>query len=464
MRKDVSGLLDTLYDSVAGIVASAAPDANELLTKSFGEFNEALDQQLEVEYGPDPEPLGKGLNHIAAFANALGKMEASVEAIKAGRPIFQDQQEPVLASTVAALDRFLGHGDVLLRQMTNDTARIPDDEEDLERAEKAGELVKIESRYGDEMLVKSDLPDDLVAFLTDPLDLMTEIADLGSAMIGDARDIADALLKGDAEAIPEEVAEAFPLVFEPLQKAPPPPQRKPAFEAQRNQGDGGQGEAADEPQGDESTDTGDDPGDAGDGGASTDITDDTPQNPIETITRLASIIVVIAGSLQQSMQGQDFTGATSQPDMAGGQGSDMRNVGLQRGEPILDQPLQKILAGEAELQVPGMGAMTFAEALEELSELRKRVPQLNKELGEKGDAFSMLKQRYDQIASQVVKPPGMQKVVSVGKGEDSMPGSVTIEGDMEKLEKLQSSDPEGGAAAKFLIGRVHQGGGVPLVP
>jgi Mg2+ and Co2+ transporter CorA len=150
--------------------------------------------------------------------------------------------------------------------------------------------------------------------------------------------------------------------------------------------------------------------------------------------------------------------------MAGGQASDPRNVGLQRGEPILDQPLQKILQGEAELQIPGMANMTFAEALEELGQLRKQVPQLSKALGEKDGALKLLKTRYEEIAAQPVKPPGMQKVAPVSKGEDSMPEAPTIEGDMEKLEKLQNADPEGGAAAKFLIGRVHQGGGTPLVP
>lgn len=469
MRKDVSGLVDTLYDSVAGIVASAAPETNTLLTKSFGEFADALEAQLEAEYGPDPEPLAKGLNHVSAFANALVKMEASIEAIKAGTPIYEDDNEPVVASTQAALDRFLGHGMVLLKQMANDTARMPENEEDLERAEQAGELVKVMSQFGDEMLVKSELPEDLVPYLTDPLDLMTEIASLGHEFVEDARDIADNLLAADPEAIPEDLVKMFPLVFEdPLQKAFPP-KRPPAAQAGRNQGDeGDDGDQADQGDGSDQDDTdpqfqmGQGAGGGPGAGDTSDVADDTPQNPIETITRLASIIVVISGSLQQAMGGQGAQG--QQPDMAGGQGADVRNVGLQRGEPILDQPLQKILAGEAELQVPGMGQMTFAEALEELGQLRKQVPQLNKALGEKDSALGLLKQRYQEIAGQPVRPPGMAKGLPVSKSEDGMPGGTTIEGDAEKLEKLAEADPEGGQAAKFLIGRVHQGGGTPLVP
>ncbi len=474
MRKDVSGLVDTLYDSVAGIVASASPDTNDLLTKSFTEFGNALGEQLEAEYGPDPEPLAKGLNHVSAFANALMKMEVSVQAIKAGTPIYADDNEPVVASTAAALDRFMGHGIVLLKQLANDTARIPDDEEDMERAEQAGELIKIESQFGDEMLLKTDLPEDLAAYLTDPLDLMTEIAGLGSSMIEDARGIADALLGSDPDSIPEEVAEQYPLVFEPLEKEFPPKKKANGggspFGAQRGQSSD-QNDSGDD-EGDEPDDGGDEQGAQGQGamaaqggpggaGGPADISDDTPQNPIDTITRLASIIVVISGSLQQAMGGGQ---QPQQPDMAGGQGGDPRNVGLQRGEPILDQPLQKILQGEAEIQIPGMGQMTMAEALEELGELRKAVPQLSKALNEKGDALSLLKTRYDQIASQSVRSPGMQKAVPVSKAEDSVPGTHTQENDMEKLEQLQNADPEGGSAAKFLIGRVHQGGGVPLVP
>jgi hypothetical protein len=121
--------------------------------------------------------------------------------------------------------------------MANDTARNADDEEDLERAQQAGELVKVISQFGDEMLVKSELPEDLVPYLTDPLDLMTEMASLGTEFVEDARDIADNLLAADPEAIPEDLAKMFPLVFEdPVQKAFPP-KRPPAAQSGRNQGD-----------------------------------------------------------------------------------------------------------------------------------------------------------------------------------------------------------------------------------
>jgi hypothetical protein len=467
MRKDVSGLVGTLFDSVAGIVASASPDSSELLSKSFEQFGEALAQQLDVEYGPDPEPLAKGLNHVAAFASALSKMDASVEAIKSGQPIFEDDNEPVVASTMAALDRFVGHGVILLKQMVNDTADLPEDEEDLERAEQAGELIKVESEFGGEMLVKSELPEDLAQYLTDPLDLMAEMASMGSAMIDDARDIADVLLQGDPEAIPDDLAKALPLVFDLRKEAPPFARKKRPEEADPDQDEGAE-------EGDDESDPmasggapgrapggggpgmgDDDAGESGDAGAG-----GPQQDPIETITKLASIIVVIAGSLQEGAAAQ----GGMQQDAAAGQGADPRNVGLQRGEPILDQPLQKILGGEAEIQVPGLGQMTFAEAIEELNTLRKQVPALNKELGEKGSALNLLKQRYDQIAGQPMRQPGMQKAVPVSKAEDGMPGGVSTEDDMQKLEKLQGSDSEGGAAAKFLIGRVHQGGGTPLVP
>jgi hypothetical protein len=441
MRKDVASLVDTLRDSVTGIVASGTPDMDERLSKSFSEFGEALGGQLEAEYGADPEPIGEGLDHIALFAHGLAKMADSVAAIKG------DEEIPLL-------DRYLDHGVLVLRQLVNDTAELPEDDQDVGRAEASGELVKIEGSWG-ELLVKTALPEEYTAYLTEPLDVLTAIAGLGASLVEDARDIADEMLKQDPEAIPLELVDALPLVFEPLDKAAPPfpPKRRAADEVGRNLG---RGDAADE-----GSDTGDDTGDDAGAVDQAGPADDMPQNPVETITRLASIIVVIAGSLQQAM-GQ--TGDVTAPG-AGGDQADIRNVGLQRGEPLLDQPLAKILAGEAEINMPGLSDMSLSEAIEQLSTMQKQMPRLQKQLGEKDQAFEMLKARYEALAGQPAPPRGAAKTVAVSKSEDGVPaGAVTTEGDVTTLEKLAKQDSEGGAAAKFLIGRVHQAGGTPLVP
>jgi hypothetical protein len=458
MRKDVATLVDTLRDSVAGIVASGAPDMDQLLTKSFGEFGEALGGQLEEEYGPDPEPIGEGLDHIALFANGLAKMADNIAAIKG------DEDVPLL-------DRFIDHGALVLKQLANDTAELPEDDQDIGRAEASGELVKIEGSWG-EMLVKSQLPEEYAAYLTEPLDVLTEMATLGTSLVEDARDMADALLKQDPESIPEELVDALPLVFE---KADNPFRRKRPDDARDG---GGQDDDPDDGQDDQPQGggrqagppgqgggrqvgppgqgaPGQDPGDQG--GAPG---DDMPQNPVETITKLASIIVVIAGSMQQAMGG-DMAG---QQDQAGGQGADIRNVGLQRGEPLLDQPLAKIFAGEAEINAPGIGQMTLFGAIEELAKLQDAVPDLRKQLGQKDEAFRLLKQRFDELAGQPVPSRGAAKPVAVSKGEDMGGGVPSVEADVATLEKLAKEGGEGGAAAKFLIGRVHQAGGSPLVP
>jgi hypothetical protein len=293
--------------------------------------------------------------------------------------------------------------------------------------------------------------------------VLTEIATLGASLVEDARDMADEMLKGDPEAIPLELVEALPLVFE-LEKAFPPrrrddddddrrsggPPSRPASESGRNAG-----------RDDRPEDPDDDPDDGqGDTNAPVGGGDDVPTNPIETITKLASIIVVIAGSLQHAMGGD--AGVPGQ-DPAAGQAADARNVGLQRGEPLLDQPLAKILAGEAELQAPGMGQMTLAGAVEELAKLKAAMPVLQKQMGEKDEAFRLLKARFEQIAAEPVPSRGAAKPVPVSKGED-MGGGPTIEVDVATLEKLAKQYDDGGAASKFMIGRVHQAGGSPLVP
>lgn len=468
MRKDVAGHVDTLRSSVIEIANSPVENREELLTKSLNEFHATLEDTLDDLYGVEDEPLEKGLNHVSAFASALNRMNQVVTAIKTGRPNYMidsdsnSTPEPVPAGIELGLDHFMRCGLFVLRSMVNDTGEFPDGDEELERAEEAGMLAKIETPDIGDIPILTMLPDDLRVYFTDPLELMLESADLGQELTKRAIDLAD-LVIGSQREIPEDIIEAYPEIFgvedEELGKAggaPFPPKRKPQAGDtgqggdDENAGDGGDPNAASDP-----TDQGAQ-GDQGDGGDAGDMTDDTPQNPIEMIARLASIITVISGSLMQGAQGADqgAAGGGATGGMAMGS-EDQRNVGLQRGEPISEVPLAKILAGEVEVDD------TVADAIEELMKRREETPALTKQLTDANDALAQLRKTVAELQARPAPAKGVMKVVPVTKQEDGQTGSTAQETAAE-IDRLSKANPDG--AVRLLIKQAHSTGGRPLVP
>lgn len=463
MRKGVIGLSDTLRASVLEIMNSADGDREALLMKSFGEFNGALEEGLDVRYGPEPEMLAKGLNHISAFASVLNRVNQVVNAIKTGRPGYMvdsdsnTPEEPLPDDVVAELDRFVRVGVLTLSSMVNNSAELPEDDAALERAERAGTLVKIETGEGD-VLIESGLPNELKKYFVDPLELMLDAADLGREMTGHAGMLAEQLLEQNA--IPESVISAYPDLFEisdPLGKAFPPPKKKPGAALAPGEADddarggamGGEDNQSSGPGQDEALGSG--ATDEGQGGEMTDLSDDTPQNPLEMVARLATMIVVIAGSL---LQGEGGGATDQQGNTMSGDPNDPNNVGLQRGIPIDMVPLAKIFAGEVEVD------SSLADALEELLALRKRVPDLEKQLGE----LATLRTAVARLQAQ---PAPMKGVIRapVTKAADNMPAGAKTEAALaEEIAALAKRNPEGTDAAKLLIAAVHGRGGTPLLP
>jgi hypothetical protein len=480
MRKDIAGLVGPLRTSVLGITASAADNPDGLLSKSFDEFGTALSGFLDERFGPEEEPLAKGLNHISAFASALNRMNQTVNAIKTGRPAYMIDTdgampaEPIQEETTAALERFMRVGVLTLRSMVNDSAELPEGDEDLERAERAGTLFKIESEHG-AILVKSDLPEHLRVYLDDPVEVMIDTALTGREFIEMARFQANELIKGEPAVFNDQLANAFPEVFEvpsaeeqaiemeledaleelALYKANfPPPKKKPAGQTDNTSGGGPVG-GQDEDVGDggdpndnaqEDPDATDDGTDGMTGDGADGMADGAPANPLETMVRLASIIVVIGGSLLQG-QGQSVDGADGQGSVDPG---DADNVGLQRGEPVYAAPLEKIMNGEAFVDA------TVLDALEEREALLKRMPEMEA-------AMQKLQATVTRMQAQPAQPLGRQRVVSVAKSEDV---SIGLEGAANtiaaEVDTLRKDDP--GAAARLLIKAAHAGGGRPMLP
>ena len=165
--------------------------------------------------------------------------------------------------------------------------------------------------------------------------------------------------------MPDEVYEEFPELFldvEELTKAPPPFPPRKANGAGAN---GGTAPSCD----DEEMGSGGDSNASLDPGA--DQTDDSPQNLIEMMVRLASIIVVVGGSIPQADGGGSRTTRRikirSRPThCATGWSVTARATAIRQQAPAFNVPLEKIPgAGEAEVD------LTVADVPEELIELRK---------------------------------------------------------------------------------------------
>ena len=217
MLHELSPLFETLQKSVIEISASGAENSEALLRKSLDEFQSTMISHLEPILPAPYEPLAKGLNHIAMFANTLRDVERSITAIKTGRPAWMSSpegmpEEKVPAEVADQMDRFLDVGVLTLRTMVNDAAELPMDDADLERAEAVGALAKIESEDGaPEVWVKTELPEDYRDFLIHPVDLLAKSAEMGRFFYNTAQAIAEPL---DANGmLPDSFIDAFPELF-----------------------------------------------------------------------------------------------------------------------------------------------------------------------------------------------------------------------------------------------------------
>jgi hypothetical protein len=388
MRKDFVDQIERLRQSVGEIMGSGVDNREELLGKSFEQFSTALGETVAMVYGDEPEPLAKGLNHIATFASALNRLNQVINAIKTGRPGYMMDgndgapSEPLPDEIASDLDGFLSNGVLVLRSMVNNSVELPTTDAELRRAEAAGELVKLETSLG-EMLLKTALPDDLREYLSDPVELILDRVDLAREHITMAKRIAGDLASAGMEFDPEMV-EACPEVFvlenDGLTKAgaPFPPKKRPvaggssgAETPPRSSTGAAQntGGTADDGPDDVSGDGADD---QGQGDEPSDLTDDLPQDPIEMCIRLNSMAVVILGSIQKGMGSGANPGQGADPAANGslvGNPMDPRNVGLQRsaGLAIGDVPLAKIFDGEVEVHP------SLADYLDSMEQLAKKL-------------------------------------------------------------------------------------------
>lgn len=458
MRKIIADHIDLLNKTASEIALSAADNREELLTQSFDQFRDVLLEDLEPILPPDNEPLAKGLNFIAGFASTLRQTRSAVDALQAGRPFLAKADDPaeVMPEEMSdMLDDWVNVGISCLRAMVNSTAELPNEGENLARLERQGNLAKLAGADGEEILIKTELPPDYHEFLTDPVDMLADFATHAQVFQERARAIAMDLEKQDA--LPDQVIEEFPELFpdlmEELTKAPPP------FPPKRGAAPTGD---------DEELGAGGDPDASPDPGADANA-DDTPQNPIEMMVRLASIIVVVGGSILQAEGGDQTDEMNQDQDQIPGDNT-ANPAGPSPSRPpvfakqakqssVFDVPLEKILGGEVEVDP------TVADALEELLELRKSAAEaqtLRQELTGTTTELGKLKAMVEQMQKQPAPAKGHTMIV---EKRDDTPQPSSSGDDMAKraqrIEELRETNPE--AAARELLKVTHSAGGRPFV-
>ena len=471
MRKEFETMLDLLKTSVIEIAESGADDRTGLLVKSLNEFSHALNQKVDEIAGPEPEMLEKGLNHCSVWASALNQLNRTAQALKEGRPSYMldnggNEAAPLPKHIVDDIDRTIQAGVFALKEMVNETIEMPIDDEEMQRAEQQGQLVKFEGEIVGDLLIKSSLPESMLQYLEDPVVLMAEAVEIGRSFLDRSRDAADVLMKG--ELIPEDVMVEFPEIFEPLNKAPPPRKKPVAMDMPISGG-------TDDVNGDGSADQGDGEEPLDDeSGADYDTENDEdgssggmPQDPLATAARLASMLLLILGAMMEGQKGasNDLPQAN---DTFAGDPNDPANVGMQRSEPAAFIPMRKILNGEVEISEGSAVRLTGEDLdlLEELVQSQEQLPELLKTIEQKDEALEKLRTAYDRLSKTPMPMPGpvRQPPVAVTKQQDGPATGVSAEDVASKIQHLQKVSPEGDRSAAELIKMVHAQGGRPLDP
>lgn len=152
-------MLKALRESVESIIAAPVAERAELLNKSFGQFEESLDEhianELEAAFsagqrgdvrkfiGSDDEELKKAaIGQVAEMASLMRSVEM---AIKSMQSYYNEQLSPIVKT---ALDDWVTLGKGVLRAMTNEyamgagAAAAPAGEEEAVKAEAAADLKK----------------------------------------------------------------------------------------------------------------------------------------------------------------------------------------------------------------------------------------------------------------------------------------------------------------------------------
>ncbi len=199
MQKDktmdtITQMVGTLAKSVEGIIGAGGDDRDALLTQSFSEFGDAVRAEVAAlrKAAPDShvpgatEPLFKGLGTVGRVANLASRIAQDVENIRDGKEWKgQDDKaadgDKASPEVVELLEHALTYVELALRHSVNEHVDLADDGDEPDEhgmLPSGHHIMVVKSADGQEIAVKTALPNDLAKFATYPDQIDAALIDL----------------------------------------------------------------------------------------------------------------------------------------------------------------------------------------------------------------------------------------------------------------------------------------------
>lgn len=218
-------MVSRLRQSVAEIMASDAADKDALLGKSFQEFEEALNKSAEEDQAAliaaieqEQAEAAEAADPLLHFAEAIGTADdLAGQMVEAGA---------VDEATAELLGQWSALNDLVARSLVNHRVAPVMEGEDVEALKADGlgllemPLAKADGAGPEAILLKTDLPEELHALITDPAEIQGALAELGFGLAKSAGAPVEAMLAKFEEAQaadPNAEAPAEPVPADPVE-------------------------------------------------------------------------------------------------------------------------------------------------------------------------------------------------------------------------------------------------------
>lgn len=173
-------LIGTLEQSVSEILTKGTPEERDaLLKRSFEEFTAAMDGEMEkLAPAEEEEALFKGMGCVGRVAKLVADVAGHIEEIKTGHDRYGIgapgmagfANDPASEGVSMWLDSALRACELALRTAVNECVEVHDDGDDVPEGFRLVTVPVAEAPDSDDMavVVKTDLPEELAKFATDP--------------------------------------------------------------------------------------------------------------------------------------------------------------------------------------------------------------------------------------------------------------------------------------------------------
>ncbi len=195
-------MFETLEKSVVAITSSDSADRPGLLERTFAEFREAIEPELEKAVGdaagavldqhvaehPEAfeEPMFKGLGTVSRVANLVSMMANAIKRIDEGKEYSSDTDaDPASDEVMALLEHALAAAELALRSAVNDHVDVVHDGDEPDEDMNYVTVPNAEAPDDENaaLILKTTLPGELAKFACDPAGLSIAAVELGSGLL-----------------------------------------------------------------------------------------------------------------------------------------------------------------------------------------------------------------------------------------------------------------------------------------